>query len=218
MRNANTTMGRSHAHLDEWLEHEHLKGYLCLTGSMWGAHPAWGSDPESASYLDNRWAWHQNLGELLNFHGTAHVRNQNVNGLVKKRLAVTLSHADQARLAAVKAVAGGTIEANQYAPAVSRYRMEDKGAFLVLKAGRLFIDSDNLALFEVLDCAQRFYTHIPEPGAAPTDAQIAGQQDEEDNLIPLLTQYRARGPVPHDCLEQIARAGGGPRRGSADVF
>ena len=215
MDHVNALLSRAHGELDDWLEHEHLKGGFALIGSMWDRHPSWGADPTSASYLDNRWSWHQNLGELFNFHGTAHVRNQNVNGVVKKRLAVTLAHPDTARLEAVKVVSGGSIDVFGSVP---RLRMEDRGAFLLIKAGRLFIDPANHLLYDVLNMAQRFYTHIPEPGAAATDAQLAGQESEESFLIPLLTQYRARGPVSHDCLASTQNAGWPFRRGSESAF
>lgn len=218
MDHGHTLLGRAHTELDTWLERDLLKGGLALVGAMWGQDASWGPDPESAAYADNRWAWHQNLGELLNFHGTAHIKNQNVSGVVKKRLAVTLSHPDPARLEAVKVVAGGTVEAHRYAAGVSRLRIFDRGAALVLKCGRLFADPANLALFDVLNVAGRFYTHVPDPGVSATEPQMVGMEEEEAHLIALLNDYRARGPVSHDCATGIGLAGGGSRPTEGGFF
>jgi hypothetical protein len=209
MDHGHTLMQRAHTSLDEWAEEEHLKGSFALVGALWSRHPSWGSDPQSDSYLDNRWAWHQNLGELLNFHGTAHIRNQNVNGVAKKILVVTLSHPDTGRLEAIKVVTGGSGDAHPGGG--TRLRVENRAAALLIKAGRMFIDYKNTPLMDILTAAGRFYTHIPAPGQGATDPELAGQETEETHLIPLLATYRALRVRIHDCQKETLASGGGPR-------
>ena len=217
MGSKHTMEGRAQAELADWLEHEHLKGAFALVGNMWGRHPAWGDDPDSDTYQINRWRWHQNLGELLDYHGTCHVQNEMRNGITRKRLVLTLNHPDPTRLEAVKAVAGGTVEAHEYARGTHRLRIKDKAAFLAVKCGRLFVDRANLPLFEVLNAAGLFYTAIPDPGVASNETQISAQEYYEKHLIELLKDYTGQGRRDHDCTEQIEQAGGGPPR-KASVF
>lgn len=209
MAQRNTLLGRAHSELDDWMEREHMKGAFALVGALWSRHPAWGDDPLSDQYHENRWAWHQNLGELLNYHGTAHVRTINTAGVARKLLVVTLIHQDPTRLEAVKAVAGGSTAAHEYRQGLQRLRIEAKSAFLTIKAGRLFVNRDNDALFEVLNAASQFYTHVPDPGQPATEEQQVAMGTLEEHLIALLNDYRAIGPVDHDCRHAIAEAGGG---------
>ena len=195
-----TKIGRSYGALHEWWERENVRGIWNSQGALWEAHPSWAT-------VEDRDRWHRNWGELLNYHTTAHIRPVMTNGVTRLRLRVRVTHPDRARLELVKSVTGGTIEAPSGPRTVSRLEITTLAAFLALKAGRLFVDPANVALFDVLDAAMDFYRYVPDQAQAATEEQTAAQEVTMERLNVLSGAYVGAGRAPHDCQEGIQHAG-----------
>jgi hypothetical protein len=186
-------------------------------GREWARHPAWGPNPKAESYAEKRWEWHQNLGELMGFHGTAHVNDTGATAGTARRLTVSLSHTDLTRLVDIQVVAGGRIKQNPHQTRLFTYEVMDAMAQCVMQAARLFIDSKNDLAFNIIDAAISFRRTVPGRGQKPTERTVVAQMYWKEQLDRLTTFQRKQPAVFHLCVKEMEVAGsGGPSLGAFD--
>ena len=186
------------------------KGLGAYVGVEWARSPAWGTAPHSTAYKALRTRWHQNLGELVSCHLRLSVGS---NGPARRRLHLSLTHADLTRLVAIERVAGGRVKQNPHHTRLFTFEAADDIAFGLLKAGRLYADPGDGLLFDRIDAAVSFRRAVPGAGNGKTRATAEQMEKAQaaqifwgEQLARLEAAVRDR---PHDCRLLMLAAGRG---------
>lgn len=161
-------------------------------------------------------AWHKNLGELLNYHSTAHIQRRDpkdAGGNPSYRMNLTLSHWDIVRLNRVREVVGGAIDEMTEKVRVGnrhmyRLKLWDSAAFSVIKCGRHYCDPQNNMVFDILDTLMSFYRTVPGRGQKASEKTLVSQESLKERLNRLSALQRRRGMPRHDCDQAREWAGG----------